>query len=136
MKRRLIRINVIIAVMLLIASCKKGIDNHLFRDDANIWRVIQITTKRNDSSNYFYKFNKYGSYEELYCEKNKFKQINSNPDVRNFRKWELTNDSIIKIAYIPFKILYLNDSIGCFLNIKKTHDTLRIINCTFFPCCL
>lgn len=137
MKKRLTHINVIIVLILLcIPSCKIGVGSHLFRDGANIWRVIQITSKRNDSSNYFYKFNKYGSYEELYCENNKLKQINSNSDVKNFRKWELTNDSVIKIAYIPFKILYLNDSMGCFLNIKKIQDTLRLKNCTFFSCCL
>ena len=99
MKRKILQINAIIFVALMF-SCNKSIDNYVVKNGASIWRIVQITERRNDSSNYYYEFNRFHTYEELYCENKKMKRINSNPDIKGFRKWELVNDSIVKIAYL------------------------------------
>lgn len=119
--------------LVFFSSCNKGRESHLFKSGANVWRVIQLTKGGNNSSPIFLKFKSNNTYEELEYVNNEFKQINSNPDIKDYHKWEMVNDSIIKIAFIPFKIIFLNDSIGKFLNVRRPQDTLLIKNYKILP---
>jgi hypothetical protein len=109
-------------------SCNSKKAEVLSRSGANTWHVIQFGQYRSDSSTTFFRFKKNGTYEELILAAGNFKSINSNPDIKGFHKWEIINDSVVNLSYLPYRIILLNDSAVTLLNIKRPQDTLVMIN--------
>ncbi|OJW37258.1 MAG: hypothetical protein BGO54_11635 [Sphingobacteriales bacterium 46-32] len=110
--------------ILLLLSCSNRIEKKLVNTELDIWHVIQHGSVRRDSSLRYYRFNKNNSYDEIYFFDNKFKIISSNPDVKNYHKWAIVNDSLITISFLDYKILLLNDSLVNFVSIKRPTDSL------------
>ena len=111
----------------MIISRKSKEERILINGNNDLWRIIQKGQNRNDSSLAFFKFNSDHTFNELYFIDNQFKEKDSNPDVVNWHKWEQTNDSTFKVAYIEHRIISLSDSFALLENIKRSQDTLALL---------
>jgi hypothetical protein len=116
-----------LTILFLITSCKSKEERILINGNDDLWRVIQNGQNRTDSSLAFFKFNSDNTFNELYFIDNKFTEIDSNPDVVDWHKWEQINDSIFKVAYIEHRIISLSDSFALLGNIKRIQDTLALL---------
>lgn len=117
------RFYVIFFFGLILFSCKNAIQQKLINEANTLWRISHSSKLSLDSSNIFYRFHSNKLDEVMYFD-NEFKKMNSNPDIINWQKWNIVNDSIIRFSWSDHKILELNDSIAVFLNMKRTTDTL------------
>ncbi|MES2430761.1 MAG: hypothetical protein V4556_07465 [Bacteroidota bacterium] len=121
------RFSIYLTILLLIASCKSKEEKFLINGNNDMWRVVQQGQHRIDSSLEFFKFNSDNTFDEIYFLDNKFKKMDSNPDILNWHKWQQVSDSIFKIAHIEFRVITLMDSFAQFGNIKRQQDTLTLL---------
>jgi hypothetical protein len=121
------RLIVIIKIVLLTASCKSSNENILINRTDDLWRVIQQGEYRSDSALAFFRFNSDNTFDELYFDGKQFKEMDSNPDVLNWHKWQQVNDSIFEVAYVEHRLISLTDSLVVFINVKMPRDTLALL---------
>lgn len=130
-KQRLIMKNVTariskIFVLFGIVSCQSGPDRIFINSQNDLWHIVQNGQFRTDSSTLFLRFKKNGKYEDLTKIGDDFKSTESHPDILNYHKWKVLNDSVVSIASIKYRINISNeDSIRLF-NIKRIQDTLLL----------
>jgi hypothetical protein len=121
------RVAIYLTTLLLVASCKSKEEKILVNREHDLWRVIQQGQYRSDSSLKFYKLNSDNTFNEIYFFDNKFTELNSNPDVLNWRKWKQISDSTFQIAHIDHRLLSLTDTLALFGNIKRPQDSIRLL---------
>ena len=114
------------AIIFILGSCNSKNEEILINKKKELWHVVQKGKTRNIASQSYFRFNKDHTYKEIYFFYNKFKNIDSNPDIINHHKWKIFNDSILEIAFIKYRIIVLNDSLGSFVNIKRPFDTILL----------
>ena len=108
--------------MVTFISCENFVERTLINDSKTLWRVSHKEAW-SDSTNYFYKFYS-KEFDEIIYSDNKYQKVNSNPDILNWKKWSVINDSMMRFAWIDHKILKLTDSMIVLLNIKRNSDTM------------
>ncbi len=114
-------------LLFLIISCKSRKERILINGTHDLWRVVQNGETRSDSSVFFFRINSDNSFNEVAFRSKNLKDIDSNPDVHNWHKWKVINDSTFEIGKIPHRIIYLSDTFSLFVNIKRPQDSLRLL---------
>jgi hypothetical protein len=125
------KIAIYLISVLLVFSCQfkeEKVLKDLINGKNDLWRVVLIGQDRNDSSRVFYRINSDNSFNEIsFLRSGKFIQYDSNPDVIDWHKWKLINDSIFEFGYVKLRINSLTDSLALFGNIKRPQDSLRLL---------